>query len=287
MILITGANGHLGSHVINFMLDKKSGEDIAGLVRSEQKGAELRQKGVQLRIGDYWDRASLNQAVQGVKILLLISTSSLKNVAEQHKNMIVAAKQAGVSRIYYTSFVQAHKNLSALSPEHLETEKMLKDSGIICTIHRHTFYTALVPMILGGALDTGSWKFPSAGQKVNFACRPEMAEALANVLSEPAEHLNETYEITSTRMYTFEELAERLSEAAGRKITYTDVSVDDYLEQQKKAGVKDVMLAEIRVVAETISNGGVSHSSDDLQRLLGREPRSTEQFIREFVKQEV
>ncbi len=56
MILVTGANGHLGSQTIDFLLQNNSSTEIAGLVRSEEKGAELREKGVELRIGDYNDK---------------------------------------------------------------------------------------------------------------------------------------------------------------------------------------------------------------------------------------
>lgn len=46
MKLITGANGHLGSATIDFLLEKNPDADLAGLVRSEEKGAGLRKKGV-------------------------------------------------------------------------------------------------------------------------------------------------------------------------------------------------------------------------------------------------
>lgn len=79
MILITGANGHLGSQTIDFLIENNPNADIAGLVRSEEKGAELKEKGVELRIGDYIDYPSIEKAVEGIDTLLLISSSTLKD----------------------------------------------------------------------------------------------------------------------------------------------------------------------------------------------------------------
>ncbi len=285
MILITGANGHLGSATIDFLLEKTPDSNIAGLVRSEEKGAELKKKGVEIRIGDYFDTASLDEAMKGINTLLLISTSTMEDRVKQHENVIKAAKKAGVKHVYYTSMLQVEKGLSPLNPVHHETEKIIKSSELSYTIHRHTFYTEFFPMFLGDALETGNWKFPSNSQKANFALRTEMAEALANGLSEPGNHKNKIYEITSAKAYTFEEYASILSEATGKDITYTDVSVETFVEGLKNAGLPDETIAMSQISAATVANGALVHTSDDLETLLGRKPTNTAEFIKEFVKE--
>ena len=215
MILITGANGHLGTQTIDLLLDKNPETKIVGLVRSEEKGAELEEKGVEVRIGDYTDYPSVEKAVQGVDILLLISSSTMDGRAEQHNNVIEAAKKAGVKHILYTSLVEADKGLSPLSADHTVTEKLIKASGIPYTIYRHTFYMEFLPPFLGNALETGSWVFPTDGKAINLALRSEMAEVLANGLENPEEHKDSTYEITSARAFVWfrSSAAERSSEA--------------------------------------------------------------------------
>lgn len=83
MLLITGANGNLGSQIIKFLQEKNEAENVAGLVRSEEKGKKLRESGIQIRIGDYFDRDSLKQAFKGVKLLIFISSSNLDKRVEQ------------------------------------------------------------------------------------------------------------------------------------------------------------------------------------------------------------
>ncbi|MFH5883591.1 SDR family oxidoreductase [Halalkalibaculum sp. DA3122] len=283
MTLITGANGELGSQTIDFLLEKNPDADIAGLVRSEEKGAELKEKGVEIRIGDYTDYPSIEKAVQGIYTVLLISSSTLEGRTRQHKNVIDAAKEAGVEQIFYTSIVEADKELSPLSTDHAATEKLIKDSGIPYTIYRHTFYMEFLPLFLGNALETGQWAFPSDGKAINLALRSEMAEALANGLAAPQKHKNNSYEITSGQAYTLNEIAEMLSEASGKEITYTDVSISDFEQTLEEIGLPEEQIAMSVMTATTFVNGALDFTYDDMEQLLGRKPTGLDTYIEKFV----
>jgi NAD(P)H dehydrogenase (quinone) len=105
MILITGATGQLGGATIRFLLDKGfPAEKIGALVRDEVKAAELKDKGINPRIGDYNNLESLMQAFTGIDKLLLVSSSDLNDRTNQHINAVKAARSAGVGHIFYTSF---------------------------------------------------------------------------------------------------------------------------------------------------------------------------------------
>lgn len=283
MVLVTGANGHLGSQTIDFLLEQKPADEIAGLVRSEEKGAELRDKGVEIRIGDYQDYDSIRQAVEGIDVVLLVSSSTMKNRPTQHKNVIKAAEEAGAEQLFYTSMVQADRELSPMAVDHAQTEKDLKESSLAHSIFRHTFYTEFLPLFWGNALESGQWAFPSDGQKVNLAYRTEMAEALANGLADPEAHKNQIYEITSSEAYTLEELADMLSEASGQDITYTDVSVSEFKSTLQEIGLPEDQIAMSVMTATSFVNGALDFTYNDLEQLLGREPTSAETFIRDFV----
>ncbi|MCX2581537.1 hypothetical protein OQ641_27055, partial [Klebsiella pneumoniae] len=61
---------------------------------------------------------------QGVDKLLLISSSEVGQRAVQHRNVINAAKAAGVKFIAYTSLLHADTSPLGLAAEHIETEQM-------------------------------------------------------------------------------------------------------------------------------------------------------------------
>lgn len=285
MILITGATGHLGTQTIDFLLENNPDADIAGLVRSEEKGAELKEKGVEIRIGDYNDYPSIEKAVEGIDTLLLISSSTLEGRADQHNNVIQAAKEADVEQVFYTSIVEADKELSPLSPDHAATEKLIKESGISYTIYRNAFYMEFLPLFLGDALETGSWAFPSDGKAINLALRSEMAEALAKGLSEPAKHKNSIYEITSDKACTLDEIADMLNEASGKEITYTDISVSEFKNTLEEIGMPEDQIAMSVMTAQTFVNGALDFTFDDMEKLLGRIPTGLDAFIKNFVNQ--
>lgn len=285
MILITGANGHLGTQTIDFLLDNNPDTNIAGLVRSEEKGAELKEKGIEIRIGDYTDSASIEQALQGIDTLLLISSSTLEGRTEQHKNVIEAAKKNGLDQIFYTSIVRAEEELSPLSPDHAATEKLIKESGIPYTFFRNTFYMEFLPLFLGNALESGQWAFPSNGKAINLALRSEMAEALANGLTQPEEHKNKVHEITSDKAYTLEEIAEMVSEATGNNIVYKDIPVSDFETALTEAGLPEDQIAMSVMTATTFVNGALDFTYDDLEALLDRKPTGLDSFIKNFVNQ--
>lgn len=283
MILVTGANGHLGSQVIEHLLDQDLSADLAGLVRSEEKGAELKEKGVEVRLGDYRDEDFLGKALKGVDILLLVSSSSLEGRVEQHENVIQAAREEGVEQLFYTSMVKADKRVSSLAEDHADTEEILKDSGLPYTIYRHTFYTEFLPLFMGNALDDGQWSFPSDGEKVNLAFRSEMAEALAHGVANPEPHKNKVYEITSSNAYTLEEMTEFLNEFSGKEITYTDVSVQDFRETLENIGLPQEQIEMSVVTATTFVNGGLNYTYNDLEHLLGRKPTGVKAFIQKLI----
>lgn len=285
MILVTGANGHLGTQTIDFLLEQQPADNIAGLVRSEEKGSELRAKGIETRIGDYTDYASVVRALEGIDVVLLISSSTIEGRVEQHKNVINAAAESGVDQLFYTSMVHAGQELSPMASDHAQTESLIKDAELKYSIFRHTFYTEFLPLFMGNALESGQWAFPSNGQKMNLAFRTDMAEALANGLAHPEKHINATYEITSSQAYTLEEIADMISEASGKHIQYTDVSIADYKNTLQKIGLPDEQLGLSVMTAQTVANGALNFTHDHLEQLLGRKPAGIKAFINEWVNE--
>lgn len=284
MILVTGANGHLGSMTIDHLLKKKPEANIAGLVRSEEKGQDLKEKGVEVRIGDYFDTDSLEKAFDGVDVLMFISSGSLEKRMEQHKNVVKIAKKKDVKHIFYTSIVKADERLSSLTFDHEETEKIIKESALPYTFFRNTIYLEFFPMFWGDALETSKWVFPGGGHKQNFALRSEMAEALAAALTEPETHKDQIINFASTKAYSFEEFAEAMSEAAGKEISYKDISTDDLTHQMKEAGVPEDQIMMTEVTTRVFENGGTDLTTNDLKNLLGREPKNPLEFVKGAVQ---
>lgn len=115
MILITGSTGKSGNAVIRQLLQKTVANQIAALVRDEAKAADLKAKGINLRVGSYDDMASLDKAMQGIETVLLIAGTDEEKRLQQHQHVVDAAKRAGVRYIAYTSRTLKDKNTPVIS----------------------------------------------------------------------------------------------------------------------------------------------------------------------------
>jgi dihydroflavonol-4-reductase len=110
-ILVTGATGFVGWHIARKLLDR--GDRVRVLVRDAARLREL--DGVETAIGDLRDPASLARAVEGCSVAFHAaadyrlwvrhSEEMFQSNVEGTRNLLSAAKSAGLERVVYTSTV--------------------------------------------------------------------------------------------------------------------------------------------------------------------------------------
>ncbi|RUL11593.1 SDR family oxidoreductase [Proteus mirabilis] len=279
MIAITGATGLLGQHVIENLLQTVPANQIVAFARDVKKGSSLSQKGVLVRQADYNDKASLITALQGVDKLLLISSSEVGKRTIQHRNVIEAAKSADVQFIAYTSILHADRSPLSLHVEHVETEKMLADSGISYTLLRNGWYTENYLASVPAALEHGVFLGAAGDGKIASATRADYALAAARVISEEG-HIGKVYELAGDEAWTLEQLAKELTKQSGKQLIYNNLSQADFVAALKTAGLPDKlsnMLADSDIGA---SKGGLFDDSHTLSKLIGRRTTTLAESIK-------
>ena len=284
MILVTGATGNLGKATIDSLLNKGvSPNNITALVRDEKKSAELRSKGIQIKLGDYQNFESLISAFRNVDRLLLISSSSdISKRFDQHKNAINAAKEAGVGHIIYTSFDMKNLKQSLMGAEvlyHAHTADYLKQTGLPYTLMDNTMYADMIPFLSGKGLSDNSISIPAGAGKTPFLPLGEMAEANAVVLTTPG-HENKEYTIAAEHAFSFKEIASLLSEITGRTITYQQPDVSSYIAQLIKTGVSPDDAAYLARFSMVIAEGEFNTQKSDVKQLLGKRPVHLKDFLK-------
>ncbi|HCT1421551.1 SDR family oxidoreductase [Proteus mirabilis] len=279
MIAITGATGLLGQHVIENLLQTVPANQIVAFARDVKKGSSLSQKGVLVRQADYNDKASLITALQGVDKLLLISSSEVGKRTIQHRNVIEAAKSADVQFIAYTSILHADRSPLSLHVEHVETEKMLADSGISYTLLRNGWYTENYLASVPAVLEHGVFLGAAGDGKIASATRADYALAAARVISEEG-HIGKVYELAGDEAWTLEQLAKELTKQSGKQVIYNNLSQADFVAALKTAGLPDKlsnMLADSDIGA---SKGGLFDDSHTLSKLIGRRTTTLAESIK-------
>ncbi|WP_324677911.1 SDR family oxidoreductase [Hymenobacter sp. GOD-10R] len=280
MLAITGATGHLGRATINALLSKTSADKIVALVRDPQKATDLSQQGVQVRQGDYNDLASLEAAFQGVNTVLLISGDDLAARTQQHKNVIDAAKSAGVKHVIYTSVVKpSRESHFPASPSHVDTEEYLAASGLTYTLFRNALYLDFVPMIVGQDAVPSGKIFSAAGDgKVSYALRNDIAEALANVLTSSG-HENKTYDISLGTAYSIQDVATALSDVTGKTIEVVSISGDDMAAGMRQHHVPEPIVSMMVGMTEAMKQNEFDVPSATFEQLLGHKPTDLKPFL--------
>ncbi len=273
MIVVTGATGHLGRHVITGLLEKVPASEIVAAVRTPEKAADLAALGMQVRQADYSQPGTLSSALAGADKVLLISSSDLTSGSDaravQHQAVVDAAKAEGVKLLAYTSILRADTSALALSKVHKATEENIQASGLPFVFLRNGWYFENQTDALGPALQHGAILGAAGEGRFASALRADYAAAAVAVLSSPG-HENTAYELAGDFPYTLAELAAEVSKQAGKTVAYNDLPPEGYQAALESFGLPAVLAAYLVNAELGAAKGELDDSSGDLHRLIGR-----------------
>lgn len=266
MLAVTGATGQLGRLVIDALKNMGLADRTVTLARDPAKATNL---GVETRRADYSKPETLGPSLEGIDKLLLISSSEIGQRVAQHKNVIEAAKAAGVKLIAYTSLLRADTSEISLAQEHLPTETALKASGVPYVILRNGWYTENYTAAIGGALANGALIGSAGTGKISSATRGDYAQAAATVLAGDG-HDGKTYELAGDEAYTLADLAAEVSRQTGKTIPYNDLPQTEYAAILVQVGLPEPVAEMIASADVAASRGALYEDGKTLSTLIGR-----------------
>ena len=282
-IVITGATGQLGRHVVEALLERSvPPERIVATGRSIWKLADFADLGVQVKAMDYGNAASVAEALKGASKVLLISSSQVGQRVEQHRTVIEAATAEGVKLLAYTSIANADTTGMKLAAEHQATEAILKESGVPFALLRNGWYLENYTDQLRETLAQGTLAGSAGKGRISGASRVDYAHAAASVLI-AEDQSGKVYELGGDEAFTLDELAAEISAAAGRPINYEDLPADDYVDLLTGVGVPE---AFAQILADSdlgIARGDLLVTGGDLPKLIERPPTSMSEAVRSAV----
>ncbi|MGW3818498.1 SDR family oxidoreductase [Streptomyces sp. NPDC005046] len=267
-IVVTGATGHLGRHVVEQLLEKVPAEQITAVVRDEAKAADLAARGVRLAVADYNTPETFDGLFSaGDKVLLISGNEFDKGRVQQHRVVIDAAKAARVSLLAYTS---APGSLTAaLADDHRATEEVLLASGLPYTLLRNGWYHENYTENLAPVLEHNAVVQAAGEGRIASASRADYAAAAVAVLTGEG-HGNTTYELSGDEAWGFAEYAAELSRQTGKEIAYHPVSPEAFTGILTGAGLPEVFAGILAGVDTSIEKGELAATTGDLSRLAGR-----------------
>ncbi len=269
-IVVTGATGHLGRLVVEAVLRRGLPvEELVATGRSTDKLKDLADRGVTVRRADFDDRESVAAVLAGAEKVLLVSSSEVGKRFAQHRNVIDAARAAGVSRLVYTSIANADRAEMHLAREHQETEQYLRTSGVPAAVLRNSWYVENYTDQLAATLHGGAVLGCAGAGRVSATTRADYAEAAAAVLL-GEDNIEPVYELGGDEAFSLEELAAEISRVTGTRVVYRDLPAPVYARMLIDAGLPEDYAGALADADVGLSRGELLVDGDELSRLIGR-----------------
>lgn len=301
-IVITGASGQYGRAVTDRLIEAGRAADLILISRSPSKLDDRTAQGCEVRYGDFDKPETLAAAVAGADKMLLISGTRVGARVVQHKAAIDAAAAGGVKHLAYTSFIgiDDDANPAEVRHDHIETERLMRASGMAWTMLRDAHYAdAMILMAGPGVMASRQWISNSGLGREAMVWRDDCAACAAAVLTGAngviGGHENRIYNITGPGLQDFAEVTALISEITGVPLEY--VSVDDEAQYAMfdamgipRRPVDDQYVGGIPwnsddmvTFGQAIREGFLAICSNDVEKLTGRPARSVRQMIEDNV----
>jgi NAD(P)H dehydrogenase (quinone) len=284
MIVVTGGNGQLGRHIVQ-ALRERIGNGFVVTVRDTAKAADLAKEGIAVRAGDFDKADEVARAIDGGDTILLMATlGTTEQRMKQYKNVIDAAKRQGTKRIAFVGYVADQPESPFPStPSIIQTLAYLKAQGFAPINLRNGNYAEAGLMTATRALASGKIVSPAGTGKISYVTRRDLARATARILTETGNE-GKSFALTGPKAYGHAELAAMLSEVAGKKIVYEDISPESYKAQLEAANTPPGLVAFMTGAAATVKGGYLAELSYTIGDITGIPAEDGLDFIKREVK---
>ena len=281
MILLTGASGNLGRFVLEEV--SASAGDCRALYRSEED-ARKASPGATAVIGDFANKASLLRALKEIDAVYLVC-SPVPSLLELESNVIDACVESGVQRLVLNSALGAADYPKSFPAWHRQVEDRLKASGLEYTILRPNGFMQNILAYLAPSIRQQSAFYAAMGNApTSFIDARDIAAVVAKVLQHPAEHSGETYELNGPEAISYAELADKITAVAGRPVRYVDIPEAAQREAMLGLGMPEWQVGALLDLQQYYTGGQGGEVTDVLPRLLGRSPKTVDEFLQEFAE---
>lgn len=279
MILVTGATGTVGSEVVRQLL--AAGQKVRAWIRSPDKAEGLRKQGAEVALGDFGKPETHREALAGVDQVFLLSAMTPK-MAEHETAFINSAKDAGVKHVVLISTAGAGFDPGLkLGKLHRAGELALEASGMAWTVLRpNSFMTNYFGNM--GSVKGQGMVYSCTGKSQFAPIDPrDIAAVAAKVLTAPG-HEGKTYTLTGPELHNDVTMTQKMAAAIGKAIQVVDVPVEAARTAMVGMGFGEWLAAAL---CEFYTPGVVEQGarlSSDVQAVLGRPPRSFDEWAKEF-----
>ncbi|PCG91986.1 Hypothetical protein PENO1_091060 [Penicillium occitanis (nom. inval.)] len=205
--LITGATGGLGSRVLAYLVANVPRSEYAATPSQEANRASFEKHGIAFRVANYDNPATLDTAFEDVENLFFVWYTSL-----------------GFGGLRSDSKIGVQK-------AHLETEKILQESGLTYTSIREGLYAEIFPIFLQWYPNTKT-VYASEVASMKFTSRAELGEANGKLLIRGG-YENEIILLTSNEALHAADVVRIINQTTNRQVELVLTTPEEYAKFRK------------------------------------------------------
>lgn len=277
LVLVTGATGNVGRAVLDALADRGIPSRAAladgDSLRSSNAGQVVR--------FDFLRPETFGAAAAGADGLFLLRPPAISRVGPTLNRLIDVATAAGVRHVVFLSVVGAGRN--PLVPHH-RVERHLRRSTVSWTLLRPSFFAQnLGDQYRRDIRQDDRVYVPAGDGRVAFVDVRDAGEVAAMCFADPATHARRAYDLTGPEAITFAEVAAVLSGRLSRPIRYEPASIAGYVRHLRAGGLAPAQIAVQTILHAGLRRGQAARVDPTLAALLGRSPRTVDDYARDHL----
>ena len=278
MILVTGATGRVGYHVMEALADAQA--DVVAMVRVEAKAADL--PGTPRHVVATFDDPPPAEVLRGFDRVFLLSPA-IEEQAELETVFIDALVAAGhgphVVKIAADGFADPGCEVRFML-SHRQVARHLEATGLPATYLAPALYMEDLLAAAGTIRESAEVAVPGGHGRVGFVAASDVAAAAARVLTS-AGHEGATYPLTGPEALRFKDVAARVSAVFAREVGYTDQPPERARELMLASGLSRWQADGNLELFDWIRQGGADTVTPAVREVTGADPRPMQEWLEE------
>lgn len=266
-ILITASTGNIGKGLSRAL--HRRAIPFTAATRDAERAREQLGFNTDTVYLEFRDPSGFPMALEGRELLFLCGPSATPGAQKLLMPLVEEAKKQGIRHVVFI----------ASYPDVMEA---IQKTGMEYTFLRGNFFMQNFEMYQTEDIRERNQIFMPTGKgKAPFVHTRDIGEIAARVLEDPRAFAGETIHITGPESMDHYRAAEIFSEVLGRKIVYREPDDETYRSIMRERGFSDEYIHAMIQVFGKIRKGQVSQTSDSVREILGREPATLRDYVKE------
>jgi len=276
-ILIIGATGSVGFEVAQ-RLDKMN-ERVKIAVRDPERAKNIMLNNVDFIHFEYGKPETFNPAFENVEKVLLVSPPSYLNIQDMVVSAIDSAISMGVKLLVNVSAISVE---SKLDKPMKQIEDHIRKSNVDSVFLRPNFYMQnFKDLFRDLIIEEHQISVPADNAKIGFVDIRDVADVALRALTDDNLR-NNTYKLTGKQSLNLHVVAHLFSEGLNMDIDYISVSDELFEKRLKTAGWPASTVQGTVQLCSHMKNNEAGNITQDIEKILGREPIKFEQFVNDY-----